>query len=104
MINIVQKATLLALSAAAVYAATEGENLAQQGAHAYWNKRYDAAFVNFKKACELGNGDGCAYLGMAYEEGISVKKDKDKALNYYQKACKLGSKQSCENYKKFQKQ
>ena len=97
------RAALLILLTSAAFATPEADNLAQQGAHAYWNKKYDLAFKHFKKACELGNGDGCAYLGMAYEDGISVKKEREKAISFYQKACKLGSKQSCENYKKLQK-
>lgn len=93
----------LMLVSVAVYASPEADNLAQQGGHAYWNKKYDVAFKNFKKACELGSNEGCAYMGMAYEDGVGVKKEAKKAAEYYQKACKLGSKQSCENYKKMQK-
>lgn len=98
------RVAVLTLISVAAFASPQADNLAQQGAHAYWNKKYDVAFKNFKKACELGSGEGCAYMGMAYEEGISVKKEAQKAAEYYQKACKLGSKQSCENYKKMQKQ
>ena len=103
MLGGIKKMVLLCSFAVAAFGGSEAENLAQQGAHAYWNKKYDLAFKNFKKACELGSGEGCAYLGMAYEDGISVKKDPSKAADYYQKACKLGSKQSCENYNKLKK-
>ena len=44
------KAALLTLLASTAFATPEADNLAQQGAHAYWNKKYDLAFKNFKKA------------------------------------------------------
>jgi TPR repeat protein len=48
---------------------------------------------------------GCNHSGFAYEHGNgAVKKDKNKALEYYSKACDLKSPHGCENYARLKRQ
>ncbi len=53
---------------------------------------------DFKKKCSTGNGDACATLGALYsglaKRGV-VKKDMEKAKEYWKRGCDLGSGSSC---------
>ncbi len=50
-----------------------------------------------RRACDLGNADGCDELGLAYETGNGISTDDPNAIAVplYDKACKLGRAQSC---------
>ena len=58
---------------------------------------YEKAFQYFKKACELGDGDGCAGVGFAYYDGWGVKQNYEKVFQYFKKACDLGDGNGCFN-------
>ena len=52
-------------------------------------EKYDKAFVNFKKAADLGDNDSQFMTGYCYQNNYGVRKSSDnyaKALDYYQKA------------------
>lgn len=50
----------------------------------------------FRKACDGGEALGCTSLGIAYQFGEGVKKDRAEALRYYGKACDLKNQMGCE--------
>ncbi|XP_065660779.1 protein sel-1 homolog 1 isoform X2 [Hydra vulgaris] len=47
---------------------------------------YEKAFKYFQLAANAGNGNGLAYLGKMYLEGLHVPKDVTKALEYFKKS------------------
>ena len=50
-------------------------------------------FAQRQRDCwDMPNGRACYEVGMDYELGVSVKKNKPEALKYYQKACELDKK------------
>lgn len=49
------------------------------------------------RACDLGNGAGCANLAFLYATGKFVKQDDRRATTFYAKACDLGDPQGCYN-------
>jgi len=58
-----------------VYSMTmKGNALVMEGRKAEKLGYYAEAFKDYKKACELGDGDGCFYLGVLYDQGWGVKK------------------------------
>ncbi len=65
------------------------------GSLAYKIRKMNDAKEFLKIACDLNSVGGCAYLGFMYEHGESVKKDLQKAKEFYQKACNLGYEKSC---------
>lgn len=48
------------------------------------------------RACDLGNGLGCARAGQVYAAGRGVVTDKDAASRFYVKGCGLGSSTACQ--------
>ncbi|MEH6694421.1 MAG: hypothetical protein V7675_05225 [Hyphomonas sp.] len=48
------------------------------------------------QACELGNGLGCARVGMIHQRGKGVPKDAAVATQYYLKACAIGGTDGCQ--------
>lgn len=48
------------------------------------------------QACELGNGLGCARVGMVHQRGKGVPKDAAEATRYYLKACAMGGTDGCQ--------
>ncbi len=52
-------------------------------------KNHNKALEYFKKACELGDAQGCISLGLMYYEGKGTEQDHKKALTYYEKALEL---------------
>ncbi len=48
------------------------------------------------QACELGNGLGCARVGMVHQRGKGVPKDVAVATQYYLKACAIGGTDGCQ--------
>ncbi len=55
------------------------------------------SFALSGKACELGDGFGCALLGMHYQDGRGGPWDHGKAIATYEKACALGAGVGCYN-------
>ena len=54
------------------------------------------AFKIFEKACDDENNRvACKYVAEAYNKGIAIKADVEKALAYYVKSCSLGLGRSC---------
>ncbi len=49
----------------------------------------------YEKACELGDGDACYWLGRFYADGTAGKKDYQKSLTYLNKSCGLDDPQGC---------
>lgn len=55
------------------------------------DKNYEAAFIRFKKAANLGNSYGAAYVGVFYDRGYGVKENKKLAYIWYKKAALKGN-------------
>ncbi|MDR2342449.1 MAG: sel1 repeat family protein [Campylobacteraceae bacterium] len=53
------------------------------------------SFESTKKACENGDLDSCITVGIYYKNGIGVRKDPFKALEYFEKTCKDGNASGC---------
>ena len=56
---------------------------------------YEKSLQYSKKACDLGNGDGCVLAGGVYLNGEGVKKDLKTALKFFAKSCELESGFGC---------
>jgi TPR repeat protein len=52
-------------------------------------------FKSAKKACDDGNLDSCISVGVYYKNGIGVRKDPFKALEYFKKTCKDANASEC---------
>lgn len=61
-------------------------------------QNYAQAFKYMKKACDLGNGTGCVYLGDLYLYGYGTKTNPQLAREMYGKACDLGKQLGCDKY------
>ena len=60
-------------------------------ANAAWDKgELQQAFVLFTQAARLGDRSSQLDLGYFYDQGLSVKKDKKKALEWYRRAYRQG--------------
>nr|WP_275897254.1 tetratricopeptide repeat protein [Helicobacter suis] len=64
------------------------------------SKNYSKAIEYYQKAADMGNAFACNNLGVMYENGTGVKRNKAIARQYYQKACNMGNKRGCENIKR----
>ncbi|HKO58027.1 MAG TPA: hypothetical protein VJ276_19320 [Thermoanaerobaculia bacterium] len=53
------------------------------------------ALALLEKGCIAGDNFGCYNLGIMYENGDGVPKDKGRAAAYYQKACGRGDEEAC---------
>lgn len=51
----------------------------------------------YKKACDLYFGEGCNFLGVMYEGGSGVPKNKSEAAYFFSKACDFYSGAGCSN-------
>ena len=47
------------------------------------------------KACDLGNGDSCAFAGIQYYYGEGTKKDLNRVIKLWTKSCELESAAGC---------
>lgn len=61
---------------------------------------YDFSTESYQKGCELNNDNACFFTGIAYEDGLGVHKNIQKAYGFYNKACSLGSSYGCERVRK----
>ena len=46
-------------------------------------------------ACKGGDGEGCFDLGVAYEKGNGVTRDRHRAVEFFRRACQLGFSEAC---------
>jgi TPR repeat protein len=53
------------------------------------------AVARFRRACELGDADGCASLAVAYIDGDAIEPDRETAVHLAQYACQEGSAAAC---------
>lgn len=99
---------------------TEGLGVAQDGKRgrsflhkacaAGWSRACTAEMAQFAKehagdttpliplmqrACDGGDGDACASLGMMYQEGLGFEKDEERAAYFLKRGCRAGSKFGC---------
>jgi TPR repeat protein len=51
----------------------------------------------FDRACRLGNPSGCHQLSGAYEHGIGVPRDKERAKQLRLEACGMGVRAACQD-------
>ena len=51
--------------------------------------------TQYRKACEGGDMQGCAYLGWIYDKGEGVAKNEQEAQRLYRKACNGGLSSVC---------
>ncbi len=50
---------------------------------------------NMEKACSADKSESCKNLGLFYQIGQNVKKNYEKAKNYYVQACDLNNSEGC---------
>ena len=62
------------------------------------SKNYQKAGEFYKKACEMGFGDGCHNLGVIYYEAEGAEANKNLAKKYFGKSCELGNDEDCQIY------
>ena len=55
------------------------------------NDKYDEALPIFKELAREGDAEAMYYLGMMYYEGWGVKKDENRAIEWWKKANRRGS-------------
>lgn len=79
-----------------------GQDLLEQAHKASKYKDYPQALKLYNQACNEGNADGCLFLGVMYDIGEGVKRDKKKAGELYQKACEMGSGLGCSSLQNVQ--
>ena len=52
-------------------------------------------FTKYSKECKSKNFKSCYEVGLMYASGDSVKKDTNKAKEFYKKACDGGNSEGC---------
>lgn len=62
------------------------------------NQKFFKANENYKQACNLRDGFSCNQIGIDYAQGIAVRKDIEKARDYFGLACDYKNKSGCRNY------
>ena len=75
------------------------KDLTELGYEAYVKGDYQKAAQLYQKACDSGNADCCAILGVFYQDGKGVKQNFSTAKQYYGKACDLGLQSGCVIYR-----
>ncbi|GEM_PF-5170142 len=53
------------------------------------------ALKGLQTFCKKGEANACYQLGLVYEKGTKVKKNKKKSDDNYRKACRAGKKRAC---------
>ena len=76
------------------------KDLTELGYEAYDKGDYQKAAQLYQKACNSGVAEGCAILGILYQDGKGVKQNFSTAKQYYGKACDLGFQSVCDIYRK----
>lgn len=61
---------------------------------------YENSTDAYMQGCKLNNDNACFFTGIAYEDGLGVRKDIHKAFGYYSKACQFGNSYGCERVRK----
>lgn len=69
----------------------------EKGSKGY-SQNYIQARMNYVKACNLENKEGCHALGMLFVQGLGVNENFNTAKFYFKKACNLGKDESCVFY------
>lgn len=73
--------------------ATKAELQCIEGHRAYFGhgmkQNYHRAFINYKKAAELGDADGMNHLAMMMEKGIGCTQNINDAISHYESAVRL---------------
>ena len=65
---------------------------------AAWSaRRYDDAVRDARRACDLGNLDGCVVLGRCIGDGTGAPRDPATAVALYQRGCDGGVRAGCHN-------
>lgn len=68
------------------------------GADYMSKKDFNNSNLYYKKACELGDDNGCLRIAEAYYVGEGVKKDLAMAKEFSKKACDLGNEKGCKAF------
>jgi len=56
----------------------------------------EMASIFYRRACDLGSGIGCLYIGQRFQSGFDgIEKDKNAALKAYDTACREGISRAC---------
>lgn len=59
-------------------------------------KNFEKSLSLLEDSCEAESGESCYMLGVIYDDGNkSIRKDKNKAKEFYKKSCGFGFKKSC---------
>ena len=56
---------------------------------------YEQASKLFRKACSIGEAEGCLVLGFLYSNGLGIRQDYKMAVKLFKKACDMGNAESC---------
>lgn len=92
------KKLILLFSLVALLFANNAQKYLNKGINAYKNEKFLDARKYLIKACELGNGSGCAIVARLYEDGKGeIPRNSSKAFIYRTKACKLNFADACFN-------
>jgi tetratricopeptide (TPR) repeat protein len=66
------------------------EDYLGNGVWALDDKEYEEAFQHFQNAANMGHSRGYFYLGMCYDEGFGIPKNRAKAIEYFKKSAAMG--------------
>ena len=78
--------------------AMDGTDYFNKGFMANLHNDYAKAAKLYRKACDMGNADGCYNLGVFYRDGQQgVKQSYVKAAELFRKSCDLGRDDGCNN-------
>ena len=81
----------LALTLVFASCGKKGQEDFAKGMEAFDAKKYALAMKKFESAAEQGHDEAQYYLGLCYAKGFGVKKDMDKAFEWYGKAAEKGN-------------
>lgn len=80
--------------------AGDGYSCLLLGTSHYHMNKYKQAEKWYKKGCENNNIDSCLELAHMYEEGIGIRKNINKAKQYFKKGCNTASQFGCHDYRR----